>query len=286
MFKQFPCPACGAMIQADAENDAPTVRCGKCQALVSASGREEAFAAGRGAEARRDAPAFSSRERGRSAPRGEARRFGPEQGGAQRSSAGLVLGIVFAGAVLVASVVVVILLISADGDQRDADKKRRDIAIGWGEKGEWKDAAPKDDWGPKDVVKVPDFEKEPVKDFKFEKEPFKGPPLAPAAVGRIKAGAEPVTVNDALRADALQMLFEVDLEEGKTYQFDLKSSAFDSFLILQGPGGEVLAQDDDSGGMLNSQIVFRATSAGVYRVIATSLSRAGTGAFVFEVREK
>jgi hypothetical protein len=47
--------------------------------------------------------------------------------------------------------------------------------------------------------------------------------------------------------------------------------SYDPFLILEGPGGEVVAQDDDGGGNLNSRIVHRSKRGGEYWVIATGL---------------
>jgi len=78
----------------------------------------------------------------------------------------------------------------------------------------------------------------------------------------------------------------IKLEAGKTYQFDHKSRNFDAYLYLIGPDGNVLAQDDDSGGNLDSRIVHRATKTGEYRVIATSLGGQGIGPFTFIVQER
>ena len=81
-------------------------------------------------------------------------------------------------------------------------------------------------------------------------------------------------------------LFVVEMEEGKTYQVDHMSKAFDAFLYLQGPDGAVLAEDDDGGVGLNSRIVHKAGKAGEYRIVATSLDGRSTGEFTFMVEEK
>jgi hypothetical protein len=83
----------------------------------------------------------------------------------------------------------------------------------------------------------------------------------------------------------IHKLFLVKLQEGKTYQIDLKSGAFDAYLYLQDPDGKVLAEDDDSGGGLNSRIIHRAAKSGEYRIVATSLGGTSTGQFTLSVKE-
>jgi Ca2+-binding EF-hand superfamily protein len=75
----------------------------------------------------------------------------------------------------------------------------------------------------------------------------------------------------------------VRLEKGKTYQFDHMSKAFDAYLYLEDPEGNILAEDDDSGGNLNSRIVHQAAGTGIYRLIATSLGGSGLGPFSLAV---
>jgi hypothetical protein len=84
----------------------------------------------------------------------------------------------------------------------------------------------------------------------------------------------------------IHKLFLVKLEQGKTYQIDHISGAFDAYLYLQSPEGNVLAQDDDGGVGLNSRIVYQAAKTGEYRIVATSLGGQGVGQFSFQVTEK
>lgn len=84
----------------------------------------------------------------------------------------------------------------------------------------------------------------------------------------------------------IHKLFIVKMEAGKTYQIDHVSRNFDAYLYLQGPDGNVLAQDDDGGEGLNSRIIHKAAKAGEYRIVATSLGGASTGQFTFTVTEK
>ena len=86
------------------------------------------------------------------------------------------------------------------------------------------------------------------------------------------------------RGKKLSKCFAVKLERGRTYQFDHMSKAFDAFLYLEDPDGEVLAEDDDGGEGTNSRIVHRAAVSGTHRLVATSLNGSRTGAFSFAVR--
>jgi thiol-disulfide isomerase/thioredoxin len=61
------------------------------------------------------------------------------------------------------------------------------------------------------------------------------------------------------------------------------SDDFDAFLFLEDPNGKTLAQDDDSGGGLNSRIVHKAASTGEYRIIATTLGNMEKGKYILQV---
>jgi Ca2+-binding EF-hand superfamily protein len=81
----------------------------------------------------------------------------------------------------------------------------------------------------------------------------------------------------------LAKIFTVQLERDTTYQIDHRSRAFDAYLYLEDSQGNVLAEDDDGGGNLNSRIVGQVGKSGTYRLIATSLNGAGAGAFSLSV---
>jgi hypothetical protein len=63
--------------------------------------------------------------------------------------------------------------------------------------------------------------------------------------------------------------FFVNLVEGKSYQIDMTSTQFDSYLFLEDPDGKLIAEDDDGGGFPNARIVIRAAKTGKHRVIAS-----------------
>lgn len=52
------------------------------------------------------------------------------------------------------------------------------------------------------------------------------------------------------------------MKAGKVYTIDMVSKDFDSYLRLFDPKGNQLEEDDDSGGDLNSRIVFNCTQDG------------------------
>jgi serine protease Do len=76
----------------------------------------------------------------------------------------------------------------------------------------------------------------------------------------------------------------VKMTAGRTYTIDLASDAFDAFLRLSDAQFKKLAEDDDSGGGLNSRIVFRAKTDGLYHIVATSLD-GQLGDYTLTVRE-
>jgi Bacterial pre-peptidase C-terminal domain len=83
----------------------------------------------------------------------------------------------------------------------------------------------------------------------------------------------------------IHKLFLFEMEAGKTYQIDQVSGALDSYLYLEDPNGNLLAKDDDGGGFPDARIIHKATKAGKYRIIATSLRGNQTGAFTLTIRE-
>jgi len=73
-------------------------------------------------------------------------------------------------------------------------------------------------------------------------------------------------------------VYSCRLAAGKTYQIDLTSTDFDTFLRLEDANGNELAFDDDSGGSLNARLVYTARQTGDFRIVATSFS-GGVGRF-------
>lgn len=129
----------------------------------------------------------------------------------------------------------------------------------------------------KDPVKPPTAEptkgpaKEPAKDAKADK-------LELVIPGQILDN-DPVDKvrNVPGKVHAVKML------KGQSYQLDLVSTDFDSYLRLEDSAGNQLAQDDDGGGMLNSRIRFTAAKDDTYLIYATSLG-GGAGGYTLSVK--
>src|SRR5712692_2234314 len=77
------------------------------------------------------------------------------------------------------------------------------------------------------------------------------------------------------------LLFQ--MEAGKTYQIDMTSKAFDSYLFLESPSGKYITEDDDGGGFPSARIIYKAADAGLYRIACTYFSPA-TGDFKVTIR--
>ncbi len=86
------------------------------------------------------------------------------------------------------------------------------------------------------------------------------------------------------RRNAASKVYTVKLKAGKVYQIDMMSRAFDSYLFLEDPKGRQLAEDDDSGGMLNAQIIFNCQRDGDYKIVCTAFNEQGVGDYTLTVK--
>lgn len=96
------------------------------------------------------------------------------------------------------------------------------------------------------------------------------------------ANSDPI---DDVRPAKNYKVYSIQVEKDKTYVIDLESEAFDAWLRLLDSKFRQLAEDDDSGGNLNSRIEFRAEADGVHHIIATTLN-GNVGAFTLRVARK
>ena len=74
----------------------------------------------------------------------------------------------------------------------------------------------------------------------------------------------------------------LDAPPGEEIQVDLRSSDFDPFLYVVGPGLAEGLRDDDGGNRLNARLCFATEDDTGYRVVASSLN-AGMGSFTLSV---
>jgi hypothetical protein len=80
-------------------------------------------------------------------------------------------------------------------------------------------------------------------------------------------------------------MFLFEMTAGKTYQIDMTSGVFDSYLYLESPEGKLLAQDDDGGGYPSARITMKAPSTGKHRIICTYFGGGASGEFNLSIRQ-
>ena len=117
---------------------------------------------------------------------------------------------------------------------------------------------------------------------------FAGAPSAVAqnAPGAASLGPGQTVAGDLSTSDAQRRsgkyedVFVIEGRRGQRVQIDLSSEAFDSYLVMTGPEGFNLANDDAEGSdALHSRIVVQFPADGAYRVHATTFRAGETGAY-------
>ena len=82
-----------------------------------------------------------------------------------------------------------------------------------------------------------------------------------------------------LNDDSYADTFHFSGTAGQVVTINMTSTAFDTFLILRGPSGNVATFDDDGGTGLNSLIVFTLNATGTWAVVANSVQPNIFGAY-------
>ncbi|MFO0967668.1 MAG: serine protease [Gemmataceae bacterium] len=77
--------------------------------------------------------------------------------------------------------------------------------------------------------------------------------------------------------------FNFVFQKGLRYVIDLRSKDFDAFLRLENMAGTTILFDDDSGGELNSRMIFTTPVTTIFKVVATSFDR-NTGEYELSIR--
>jgi S1-C subfamily serine protease len=82
--------------------------------------------------------------------------------------------------------------------------------------------------------------------------------------------------------------FRHAMQAGKHYVIEMRGNpkVIDPWLIVRDAAGVTLAEDDDSGGLLNSLIVFSPTRTDDYDIVATVFKGAPVGPFTLRIREE
>ena len=84
---------------------------------------------------------------------------------------------------------------------------------------------------------------------------------------------------DCLRpGGAYQDSYELVLANDTTVQIDVKSTAFDAYLVLKDENGAVIEEDDDGGSVPNARIV-RLLTAGTYEIVASAFRQGQIGTY-------
>jgi hypothetical protein len=94
-----------------------------------------------------------------------------------------------------------------------------------------------------------------------------------------------VAVGDTVEGslDGGMALYKLALEAGQMVSIGLASEDFDAYLRLQDKAGMDLASDDDSGGGLNSRLLYTAPESATYTVVVGSFADDGAGAYTLTV---
>jgi hypothetical protein len=97
--------------------------------------------------------------------------------------------------------------------------------------------------------------------------------------GRLEAG------DTTLSSGEFYDSFEFEGAAGQHVAIDLRSAAFDTYLILQDPAGEQSENDDaeDGGEVGHSSLEAELTEAGTYRVLVTSYETGESGAYTLTI---
>jgi hypothetical protein len=100
------------------------------------------------------------------------------------------------------------------------------------------------------------------------------------AVGQPVAGE--LTPNDGQRhSGKYEDAYALAGHRGDRVQIDLRSADFDAYLVVTGPGGFTIANDDAAGGgeSTDSRLILQLPADGAYRVAVTSFRPGETGAY-------
>lgn len=112
-------------------------------------------------------------------------------------------------------------------------------------------------------------------------------PIAPQQANVIKGQLTNGDAFDRLRQGSHAKVYTINVNVGKIV-IDLTSGQgpgfFDTYLRVEDLNGNVLAENDDHGGTLNSHVTLNITRAGQIRVIVTTYAPGVTGDFELRVR--
>jgi hypothetical protein len=91
---------------------------------------------------------------------------------------------------------------------------------------------------------------------------------------------------DKVRTQSYCKTYTYKMVKGRTYQIDMKSKDLDSYLRLENPKGEQVAEDDDSGGFPDARIIHKAEETGDFKICATTFGGGATGKFTLTAKDR
>lgn len=101
--------------------------------------------------------------------------------------------------------------------------------------------------------------------------------------GDIAANDQPYARDEYSNARADRI--PANLTAGQMVTIHMASPTIDSYLVVLGPDGAAVAQNDDSGGTLNSMVNYTPTATGAHTIVATTYDDGDVGPYVVRVRQ-
>jgi hypothetical protein len=111
--------------------------------------------------------------------------------------------------------------------------------------------------------------------------------LVPRADGTFDRELEGELTDDDERVEQDDSPYDeyvLDVPQGWTIEVDMRSTDFDTYLWLIGPGGNSIIQNDDGGEGTNSRFAYTTRAPGQYTVRANSYDGTGRGRYRLHVR--
>jgi hypothetical protein len=75
------------------------------------------------------------------------------------------------------------------------------------------------------------------------------------------------------------------LIEGRSYQIDLTSKAFDAFLRLEDAKGKKIAENDDGGKGADARITYKPAKTAEFTIVCTTFAPGDTGKFTLTIHD-
>jgi hypothetical protein len=105
------------------------------------------------------------------------------------------------------------------------------------------------------------------------------PPAGAGACAGSSFSGELTPLDNQRRSGKYEDVYQIDGRRGQRVEITLLSDDFDGYLVVNGPGGYAMFNDDGEGMELGSRLVLELPQDGPYRVSATSFAPGAMGAY-------